>query len=295
MSERKQKINLARIVCGDDFLRELDRAATLSYKGKRESGFVVYSEEALLEPHVNLAVEGEKESIVGEMSPILDSGQRPKPDTGAYIPTYGYCLISLHCHPPKSNLHPSLNDIYHHLISWRTNIIMNEASGEFHRTIYTNEEESELEGFEVDYVAPVSIIGLVRANPKKIELLVYQGITEEPVTLSRFCEFVADYYHKLDGRKETPSDIEFAGFPATRFSSGKRIAAFLNASTYFHAVDIRVDDGKLSEKDLNKLEEFQLIRSRFFPEAYPTADSRPDRGGPAVKGDRESGRSGGSE
>ena len=266
MAERKQNINLAKIVNGIDFLRELNRAAALSYKGKRESGFVVYSEEALLEPHVNLAVEGEKESISGEMTPILDADCRPKPGTGAYIPIYGYCLVNVHFHPPKSNLHPSMNDIYHHLISWRANINMNEASGEFHRTVYKNKGEFELEGFEVDYVAPVSIIGLARDNPKKIELLVYQGITETPVKLSKFCEFVSDYQYKLNGRKEDPLDIEFAGFPAARFNSGKRIAEFLNASKYFQAANLRVNDGKLSEEDLKKLEKFQLIKSRFFPE-----------------------------
>lgn len=277
MSERKQKISLARIVRGSDFLRELDRAANLSYKGKRESGFVVYSEEALLEPHVNLAVEGEKESISGEMTPILDLDRRPKPNTGAYIPTYGYCLINLHFHPPKSNLHPSLNDIYHHLISWRANINMNEASGEFRRRVYKNKEEFELEGFEVDYVSPISIIGLARDNPKKIELLIYQGITEKPVKLSRFCEFVSEYQYKLNGRKEDPLDIEFAGFPATRFNSGKRIAEFLNASKYFQVTNIRVNNGKLSEEDLKKLEKFQLIKARFFseenfPEEYSAKD-----------------------
>ena len=58
----KQKFGLANIVQSEDFLREIDRAAALSYKHKGESGFVVYVDENFLNK-IPKAQESEQDMI----------------------------------------------------------------------------------------------------------------------------------------------------------------------------------------------------------------------------------------
>jgi len=254
-----KKIELVDIVSGNGFLREIRRAAAMSYNHNKESGFCVYTDEDFSKPYINEAVLGEEHSASSDMV----EGHEHEPKKGYHIPPMWYRLIHLHFHPPKSDLHPSKGDIADCLDARIANRNLRDFSSEFQKSIY---EGIKLIGYEVDYANPVSIICLVRDKPEDIELLVYQGITEEPILFEDFCKFVADYCNKLyGGEKWKTEDVLVLGFP-TRFKSTKRVVEFLNASNYFQAVDVRIRNGKLSAEDLEKLGRFHLIQTRFFPE-----------------------------
>ncbi len=254
------KIGLVDIVRGHDFLREIHRAASLSYDHNKESGFSVYCDEQLSQLYVNRAVLGDDNSIETDMT----QGSKHEPKNGAHIPMYSYRLVHVHFHPPKSNLHPSGRDISEYLAARRANVNLRESSS-YEREVYEDEEETKHIGYEIDFPNPTSIIVLVRDKPENIELLVYQGITEEPITFDKFSEFVADYCQRLYGGEYEPMIFQAFGFP-TRFRSTERVVEFLNESNYLQAVDVKIRNGKLLDKDLDKLRKFQLIQTRFFPE-----------------------------
>ena len=260
-----EKIELVDIVRGQDFLREIHRAASLSYEHKKESGFNVYCDEQLSQPYVNRAVLGHDHSMETDMT----EEAKHEPQNGFHIPMYNYRLATLHFHPPKSHLHPSGCDIHESLEARRVNVNLRDSSS-YEREVYEDEEEIKKIGYEIDFPNPVSMIGLVRDKPENIELLVYQGITEEPITFDKFSEFVADYCQRLYGGEYEPMSnwlflFQVFGFP-TRFTSTKRVVEFLNDSKYLQAVDVKIRNGKLSDKDLEKLRKFELIQTRFFPE-----------------------------
>nr|MBI4156125.1 hypothetical protein [Candidatus Woesearchaeota archaeon] len=255
-----KKIKLVDIVSGEDFLREIHRAASLSYEHNKESGFSVYTDESFSQPYVNKAVLGEERTASSDM--II--GHKHEPNSGYHIPYLFYRLIHLHFHPPKSNLHPSHGDIFDYLNARIANTnLRDSSSSEFERKVYEKEDNTQLKGFKIDYANPISMIGLVRNKPDNIELLVYQGITEEPISIYKFCKFVSNYCTKLYRIKDfEPEDTEIYGFP-TRFRSTKKVVEFLNVSKYLRAINVKIKNGKLSSKDLEKLSKFQLIQTQF--------------------------------
>jgi hypothetical protein len=261
-----EKIELVDLVKGRDFLREIHRAASLSYEHKRETGFNVYCDEQISQPYVNRAVLGHNTSIETDMT----TEAKHEPQYGAHIPMYNYRLVDVHFHPPKSNLHPSGADINENLAARRVGVNLRESSSH-EREVYEDEQETKQIGYEIDFPNPVSMIGLVRDKPENIELLVYQGITEGPITFDTFSEFVADYCQKLYGGEYEPMIFHAFGF-STRFTSTKRVVEFLNDSKYLQAVDVKIRNGKLSDKDLEKLRKFELIQTRFFPEKTDSED-----------------------
>ncbi len=257
-----EKIELVDILKGEDFLREVYRAAQMSYRHNKESGFSIYTDKHFLHQSVNHAVLGKKYSTPSDMT--ID--HKHKTQKGYYLAPECFRLIDLHFHPPNSHLHPSPGDIYDCLSTRRVNVVLRDSSSQ--REIYRDHEEILLRGYEIDYINPVSIIGLVRDNPKNIELLIYQEITEEPITFEMFCKFVADYCQRLyGGKKWEPIEIEALGFP-TMFRSTKKIIEFLNASAYLQAIEIKIRNGRISNRDLKKLRKFQLIETRLFPIEY---------------------------
>jgi len=222
-----KKIELVDIVRGQDFLREIHRAASLSHEHKRETGFNVYCDEQLSQPYVNRAVLGHDTSIETDMTQEV----KHEPQNGFHIPMYNYRLLGVHFHPPNSNLRPSAPDIKESLNARRVNVNLRESDSQ-ERDVYGDKEKTKLIGYEIDFPNPVSMVGLVRDKPENIELLVYQGTTEDPISFDRFSKFVVD---------------------------------FLNESNYLQAVAVKIRDGGLSDKDLEKLRKFQLIQTRFFP------------------------------
>ena len=256
-----KKIELFDIVMEQNFLREIHRAANLSYNYNKESGFIVYIDESLSRPHVNQAILGNDRSIASDITQEFEHHH----GTGAHIPAYNYRLVDVHFHPPKSHLHPSGGDINDHLAARIVNLNLIDASTEFQTEIYEDEERTRLKGYQTDFPKLVSIIGLVRDKPEDIELLVYQGISEEPITFDTFSEFVVNYCERVYGYTYDPITFRKLGFP-TRFRSTKKIVEFLNESKYLQSDSINIKNGKLSDKDLEKLKKFQLIQTRFFPE-----------------------------
>lgn len=254
-------IRLADIMGGQEFLREMQRAADISYNNSKESGFVVYIDDTLSHPQVNRAVIGDEHSIDTDMSTDVEY----KSNKGAYIPADNYRLVHVHFHPTKSDLHPSEKDINNYLAAKKMNETLRD-SAEFEREVYEDEDEIKLVGHELDFLNSVAVIGLVGDKPENIELLVYQGIPENPVTFYEFCEFVENYCKRLYGKgMPDASSIEMLGFP-TRFRSTKKVVEFLNASGYFRAVDVKIRNGKISKGDLKKLSQFKLVETKFFPQ-----------------------------
>jgi len=262
-----KKIELADIVMSSDFLREICRAAVLSYEHKKESGFSVYCDEQLSQPQINKAIFGRKTSI------------EAKNKQGFYIPMDNYRLVSLHFHPPKSNIYPSGTDIDQSLNERKINVNLRETLSNSKIEVYRDEKKTEQLGYNIDFPNPVCMIGLVRDKPENIEFLVYQGITEEPIKFCKFSNFVADYCQRLNGRKNEPIESQETellrlsqetffltfGFPI-KFTSTKTILEFLNSSKYLQAADVKIRNGQLSNKDLRKLRKFELIKTRFFPD-----------------------------
>src|SRR3989344_9547947 len=183
-----KKIELVDIVRGQDFLREIHRAASLSHEHKRETGFNVYCDEQLSQPYVNRAVLGHDTSIETDMTQEV----KHEPQNGFHIPMYNYRLLGVHFHPPNSNLRPSAPDIKESLNARRVNVNLRESDSQ-ERDVYGDKEKTKLIGYEIDFPNPVSMVGLVRDKPENIELLVYQGTTEDPISFDRFSKFVADY------------------------------------------------------------------------------------------------------
>lgn len=263
-----EKIELANIVRSDDFLREINRAATISYENNKEAGFNIYTDEHLSQSYVNRAVLGKDHSIETDMTV---GPKKHEPKNGFHIPMFNYRLVHVHFHPPKSDLHPSRSDIWECLAASRANVNLRDSSSEFEREVYDDKKETKLIGYERDYPNSVSIIGLVKDDLTNIELLVYQGIIFEQNLFEKFCEFVADYCENLYGIEYDSFVIELSGFP-TRFRSTKRVLEFLNASKCFQAVDVKIKNGQLSDKDWKKLNKFQLIHTRFFSEEFDFSD-----------------------
>lgn len=252
----KAAIELTDIVAGDEFLPQICAAARLSQQHKAESGFIVHCDEKFGNVVINQAVLGEEYSIKTDMT----EGVKCEPQTGVYVQPNGYRLVHVHFHPPETCLFPSESDIKESALARVAGMSLRDDDFSIHaREARTKYGER---GVNMDYPNPVSIIGLVRR--RIVELLVYQWITREPIPVSKFWEFAGTYSRP----KVSAEDIEMFGFSFINInnSSPQRAVEFLAASTYLRAVYVRMKNGYLSDKDLEKLKPFHLIKTIFIPD-----------------------------
>lgn len=253
-----EKINLNEIVQREDFRRELNRAAALSYDYNKESGFCAWTNEKYEKINVNEAVQGGDRTIETD----LTEEAYHEEGKGCHIPSECYRVVFVHFHPPKDHLRPSPADIKDILEARRINQNLRDFAEELHKEVYDKNNISK--GYKVKFINPVSITGLVK-KPGEMELLIYQGSTKKTAEIEDFNKFAADYYNKLYGQKGSGWGIKTTRYHF-RFKSPKRVVDFLKTSRYFQAENIRVGKEELSKKAKEKLEKFKLIQTKFFPQ-----------------------------
>ena len=271
--ERAKKINLVDVVTRTDFLKELYKAARMSYAKHKEAGFGVYTDDDFSEISVNRAALGkvgkDKELQMTQhyMSSEFAIASKDKEGQGMRVPVDHYTLLFLHFHPGKDTLIPSSGDIAYLLYLRKFNETLLDSS-ETEREVYKSKKEHILIGYEIDYVNPVAIVCSVGKCWKDIDLIFVQGITMRSIDPDKFLQYAARYCNKLDGRRtrDLDGDLTAAFGYFHRFRSRNQVLEFLNASKYLQAVNLKIRDGKIKDNDLKKLKDFELVQTRFYKE-----------------------------
>lgn len=253
--------NLKEIMEREDFSRELKRATLISYENNSESGFCVWTDDTYTNYNVNQSIVGKKESIYTDMSQL----KKHETGKGFYVPLCCYKAISIHFHPPNSNIKPSIGDIKEYFASLETNKNLGDSNGEHEKSVFKKDRwgEQEVIGEKIEYVVPVHLIGMVRNNPKNYELLIYQA-TSVNSQLNRFFQFIIDYINKESGVEFTIDMLHLLGGIPVGFWSPKRVVNLLNMSNQFYAETIKIHNNGISKTNLEKLTEFNFILTKFL-------------------------------
>ena len=247
-------LKLIDIVEGEDFQREPDRAANLSYVHNAESGFCVWTDDQYKEYGVNAAALGDKNSMFTDMSQNkhLDIGM------GYYIPMNHYRMVDVHFHPPNTNLKPSFSDIEETIASMNANIAFRDSNSEYDRSVFS--KDGEFIGTKVDYILPISFIGMRRNNSEGYGLILYQALSTK-IRIYKFYEFIAQYCNEKYNTEFTPEIFAcFPGIP-TKFNSPRRMAELLNLSGQFKSDFINSKRGRITPRSVGKIKQFKIIKT----------------------------------
>jgi len=218
------RLDFVDIVTDPAFLRNLGQAAQLSYEQDRETAFSV-----LLEPDLRSFYQSA--IVLGNhtITPLYDAEDMPKNLTTAG----GYSLfgVTVHFHPPNSELTPSFGDMISENQLRRTNREIRQLGNRLKENlIQSGSRLAATYGFDVEKVRAavdvdvnnVAVIGLTLGDrgryrsPRETEIIVYQEVGQEPLSMTDtnfrnrhsneaktsilnryFTEFVQRYVEKL--------------------------------------------------------------------------------------------------
>src|SRR3989344_2735662 len=204
----KKSLRLVDIVKGEDFTRQLYKAAVISHQIQGEAHFLVYLTEEN-QVKVNEAIAGikelnplnkeipEDELIEGHYDWVSPEDSHPgyqhEANKGGYIELYSSALIRVHFHPPKGSAIPSPGDLGTLNNSRRQNDnIVELCSG--------NDDKF------IEYLNPLEVVGHIRDNNlESYELFVCQEKQDKPIDFDYdFMKRVAKRLNEKSGQDILP-------------------------------------------------------------------------------------------
>lgn len=223
-------ISLSEVLQSQDFARSISEGSQLAYNEKRESGFLVYTDETLSPIIVN------KPALFGRH----EADERDSTST----PGFGfrgdlYCpsLIHVHFHSPGSKAMPSYSDL--------------------HALREVRDQNRNLgESCDADYlVNPLAIVGYP-ADLSKSELFLFQvkiGCKNSEYDLIKK---LAKTYSEVRGVHLEPLAMDIMGNFGWLFRSPKTMARFLEKTGLYIAEIVHFENGKIRNDGLRRLYEF---------------------------------------
>lgn len=239
-------IRLSEVIQSQDLARSISEGSELAYKGKRESGFLVYTDETLSSITVN------KPALFDE-SRADEEDSHSTPGVGFRGDLYCPSLIHVHFHPPGSKAMPSYGDL-HKLRDVRD---QNRKLGEL---------------CDSDYLTnPLAVIGY----PKDLassELFLLQGKIEGRRSEAALTEELAKFYSEVKGKHIGPWDMDMIGVCSWLFHSPKMMVKFLEKTGLYLAEIVHFENGKIRNDGLNKLKKFDYMLFEEVPKGESDDD-----------------------
>jgi len=241
----------------------LDAALSTKLFGK-ENGFSCYTDKDYASHFINEARAGESKLISRrEISDI--------PGKGFHTPEGHYDTIWLHTHT-KTMWHPSVGDL-------NANSDFRFVNNQY-KDLYDGQDvlSDQKEPYTLECINPIAIVG-VHLDNLNIDCLVFQEKFDErlQLVLGQYKTFVADYVKdyllgkKIDEKRAEAvknaiiEDDEAFDVAIANYLAPLDIAVHvMNKSGLYKATDLRIRKGLIEPQELEKLEDFDLIKKQTF-------------------------------